>query len=248
MGGAKGIFSSAALTDVGSVRFENQDRYYTSRDNRILVVADGMGGHKGGSVAAELLVNAFADEVENKVPSYSNRKNIRDWADSVIQNANLEICLTGSANPSLIGMGTTAVVLVFGSGFVHLAHVGDSRMYRLRNRKLERISKDHSVVQELVDRGVIGEEERRSHPKSHIITRYIGERTVRVEHNALKSEGGDVYLLASDGLTDVVPDEDIRDIMLRQRSPENICRKLIEGALARGGPDNITVVVAKRRI
>lgn len=241
--GAKLKITVAGLSDVGLMRSENQDRLFVSKDKRILVVADGMGGHNGGSVASQLFVDWFETESKVKHPGL-NRRSIKSWSNRVITQANAEIYKWGRTELDLWGMGTTGVVLIVGDDFVHCAHVGDSRIYRLRKGKLLQLTRDHSAVQDLIDSGEIREEERKGHPRSHIVTRFVGDLSVNVEHHAYKWQEGDLYLLASDGLTDIVEDAYIESIMASRMSVKRMCAELVDRVLVSGAPDNVTVLIA----
>ena len=237
--------TAAGVTDVGCVRVENQDRFFISQDKRIVVVADGMGGHQGGSRAASILVQVFEDDANSSLPGFKSRKSIRSWADRVFKAASSEIFLTSQSDHRVSGMGTTGVALIIGDSFVHVAHAGDSRAYRFRDNKLVQITRDHSVIQELVEQGIVPEEQRRGHPRSHIVTRHIGEQEVDVEHHAKKHRSGDLYLLCSDGLTDVLEDADIEDVLVSVSDMRLALDRLVTIAKEKGGPDNITITAAR---
>ncbi len=234
----------AGLSDVGLMRSENQDRLFISKDKRILVVADGMGGHNGGSVASQLFVDWFETESKISGPGLGNRRAIKNWSNRVVTQANAEIYKWGRTELDLWGMGTTGVVLIVADDFVHCAHVGDSRIYRMRKGKLLQLTKDHSAVQDLIDSGEIGEESRKGHPRSHIVTRFVGDVAVNVEHHAYKWQEGDLYLLASDGLTDIVEDAYIESVMASRMNVKRMCAELVDRVLVSGAPDNVTVLIA----
>lgn len=242
--GPKLKLSVAGLSDVGLIRSENQDRLLISKDRRVLVVADGMGGHNGGSVASQLFIDFFEEAAVKKKPILSNRRSVKNWSDRVIKSVNGEIYKRGRNELELWGMGTTAVVLVIGDDFVHCAHVGDSRIYRFREGKLQQLTRDHSAVQDLIDAGEILEMERKGHPRSHIVTRFVGDWTVEVEHHAYKWQEGDIYILCSDGLSDVLDFDEIETIVKSEGPIKRQCSDLVEKTLMCGAPDNVTVVVA----
>ncbi len=242
--GPKLKLNVAGLSDVGLLRAENQDRLFISKDKRILVVADGMGGHNGGSVASQLFTDWFETEAKRKLPSYSSRRSVKAWTDRVITLANDEIYKWGRTELDLWGMGTTGVALLVGDDFVHCAHVGDSRIYRMRRGKLTQLSKDHSAVQDLIDNGEITEAERKGHPRSHIVTRFVGDMSVMVEHHAYKWQDGDMYLLASDGLTDIVDDRFIQSVLASRVGVKKMCSDLVDYVIFCGAPDNVTVLIA----
>ena len=233
---------SAAQSDVGRTRTENQDafgEFSTSSGERLFVVADGMGGHRGGATASRLCVEtigrAFADGSETA------QERLRIG----IELANTRIHAAAESDSELAGMGTTAVALVLapdGSGA--LGWVGDSRVYRFCDGSLERLSTDHSVVGEMVRAGVITEEEAESHPRRNELLRAIGPHTsVEPETLVLRHKPGDRFLLCSDGLWGPVPEAELA-IVLGYETPELAVKKLIAMANERGGPDNVTAQIA----
>lgn len=234
---------TASLTDVGRKRSANQD-YFGSVEHspewRLLILADGMGGHAGGETASRVAVET--------VEAVCAGSDLAPGAMIVnaIEEANRAVFATAQSDPAMTGMGTTAVLLLLGrgnSGWV--AHVGDSRAYRFRQGHLEQLTLDHSVVAELVRQNVVSAEEAKDHPRRNEVLRSVGVAPdVEVDLTALEVEPGDQYLLCSDGLSGVVGDDEIAAVLLQQ-APEDAVRTLVSMANERGGPDNVTVQIAR---
>jgi len=234
---------TASLSDVGRRRASNQDACASALIDsgaRLLVVADGMGGHAGGATASRLAVDTLVEVFEQSpdTPDATLRR--------AMEMANRRIYAEARRDASLSGMGTTGVALVFQpDGSAWVAHVGDSRAYRLRDGQLEQLTPDHSLVGELQRRGLITAEEAEIHPRRHEVLRSIGvESDVEVDVVALEVRPGDQYLLCSDGLCGVLRDAEIAAVLLRE-PPEAAARQLVDAANARGGPDNVTVQIAR---
>ncbi len=233
---------TASLTDVGSVRTTNQDRcgeFVDDAGYRLLMVADGMGGHLGGEVASQTAVNAvgevFQRGVEDPVQTLSEAFTL----------ANQRVYEMAAKQAELTGMGTTGVVLLIGparTGWV--AHVGDSRAYRIREGCFEPLTHDHSWVLEEVRHNRLTPEEAAVHPRKNVLTRSIGvDATIEVDIAETDLEPGDRFLLCSDGLWGEVPDEQIAEVLISQE-PDQAVQTLVELANTNGGPDNITVQIA----
>jgi protein phosphatase len=232
---------TASLTDVGRTRSENQDscgEFRGASGARLMAVADGMGGHQGGATASRITIEALA-EVFARTPD-PGEATLRE----AFETANARVHQTAQEQPGLRGMGTTCVALVFAAnGAAWVAHVGDSRAYLLRDGGMAPLTADHSTVAELVRLGKITPEEAAVHPRRNEILRSIGaEPSVQVDVAPVDVQPGDQYLLCSDGLSGLVSDPEMGDVLLRE-SPENATRILVDLANERGGPDNITVMV-----
>ena len=236
-------FATSGMSDIGQVREVNQD-YCGEFDDprtrrRMLIVADGMGGHLGGEVASKLAVETVAEIFA------AGGDDAGALLREALETANERVHKTAQEDMDLAGMGTTGVCLLFesgGRGFV--AHVGDSRAYRLRAGEFEQITDDHSVVGALMRMGHITEEEAKLHPKRNEILRAIGtNEQVEVQVTQLELQPGDKYLLCSDGLTGLVADADIADVLARM-DPQDAVRTLVQMANLEGGNDNITAQVA----
>ena len=231
---------SAARTHIGKVRASNQDAILVCPGKYgIYGVADGMGGHKAGDVASKIAVEVTEKALKNDRPSIALLR-------SAIQEVNLAIYREQLQNPDFSGMGTTMTVIWEDDERVLLGHVGDSRAYRVREKSIRQISQDHSMVAEMVRRGVLTEEEARVHPYRNIITRALGtDETVEVDAEELDKRPGDLYLLCSDGLSEYVQNESLLYILRKHPSLEEAADVLLNMALEGGGRDNISVVLAE---
>lgn len=227
---------SAFRTDVGKVRANNQDAPIVSEKLRLYGVADGMGGHKGGEVASTSARDDLLRELEGKTPSVAT-------LSGAIEEVNRQIYHQQEHDDALTGMGTTLSVLWMSDNFVYIGHVGDSRVYLLRDGEFKQMTLDHSLVEQLVREGVLTEEEAQNHPMRNIITRAIGtDESVEVDVVVEERRKGDLWLACSDGLHGLVDDRQIRDA-LRQYAPEKAADVLLKAALDAGGRDNVTLVI-----
>lgn len=237
-----GGFRIATRTHVGLWRERNED-YLSVRETRhglLIVVCDGMGGHVGGEHASRVAVGTLLDHVERGKGS----------AGEILRHATAEannaILAESRKNPEYQRMGTTLVAALLREAKATIANVGDSRAYLFRGDSLQRVSRDHSLVGEMVQRGEITEEEAASHPQRNIITRALGgSSNAEPDTFDLNLERGDVILLASDGLHGMVSDNDIREVLLLIPDPARACDELVERALSAGGNDNISVIIAR---
>ena len=227
---------SAFRTDVGKVRANNQDAPIVSEKLRLYGVADGMGGHKGGEVASTSARDDLLRELEGKAPSVAA-------LSGAIEEVNRQIYHQQEHDDALTGMGTTLSVLWMSDNFVYIGHVGDSRVYLLREGEFRQMTLDHSLVEQLVREGVLTEEEAQNHPMRNIITRAIGtDESVEVDVVVEERRKGDLWLACSDGLHGLVDDRQMRDA-LRQYAPEKAADVLLKAALDAGGRDNVTLVI-----
>ena len=227
---------SAFRTDVGKVRANNQDAPIVSEKLRLYGVADGMGGHKGGEVASTSARDDLLRELEGKTPSVAT-------LSSAIEEVNRQIYHQQEHDDALTGMGTTLSVLWMSDNFVYIGHVGDSRVYLLRDGEFKQMTLDHSLGEQLVLEGVLTEEEAQNHPMRNIITRAIGtDESVEVDVVVEERRKGDLWLACSDGLHGLVDDRQMRDA-LRQYAPEKAADVLLKAALDAGGRDNVTLVI-----
>ena len=226
----------AFRTDVGKVRANNQDAPIVSEKLRLYGVADGMGGHKGGDVASTSARDDLLRELEGKTPSVAA-------LSGAIEEVNRQIYHQQEHDDALTGMGTTLSVLWMSDNFVYIGHVGDSRVYLLRDGEFKQMTLDHSLVEQLVREGVLTEEEAQNHPMRNIITRAIGtDESVEVDVVVEERRKGDLWLACSDGLHGLVDDRQMRDA-LRQYAPEKAADVLLKAALDAGGRDNVTLVI-----
>lgn len=235
-----------ASTDVGMIRQGNEDNFFAEADERrgVFVVADGMGGHAAGEVASEMAVQIIARHL------LALGSAVDDGADSLItramQDANRAIFERMLAETDKQGMGTTASVMVLSDKGYLIGQIGDSRVYLLRDGALTQITKDHSYVQEQVDAGLLTPEQARYHPYSNVITRCVGASDqVEADLYTGPVRVGDVFLLASDGLTGMVDDRRLQALLLARSGPGRIVDSLIAEANGRGGLDNITAIVVQ---
>lgn len=238
------------LTDTGRMREQNEDNIAMAPEAGLVVVADGMGGHRAGEVASRLAVDVIQRHVLDTLSGAGESTNgsievalVRD----AIQQANQAIYAHARANPEYAGMGSTVVVALFYGDKLCVGHVGDSRLYRFRDTILEQVTEDHSVVQELISRGLVTAEEARQSISKNLVTRALGidpdvEADV-AEHDVYDD---DVYLLCSDGLNDILADGDL-ELMLTElgRNLEATARQMVDTANERGGPDNISVILVR---
>ena len=235
---------ASGSTDVGRIRRSNEDSYGIYPDLHLYVVADGMGGHVAGEVASRLAVEAIgsfsAAALKNDLSLSSSQRLVQ-----AIQQANEHIIQAGKENTQLVGMGTTVVAAVIDQSTAHIGHVGDSRAYLLRNKEIKQLTKDHSLLNEYLQKGLITPENSGDYPYKHIITRALGSRPgVEVEIQTIALQPGDCFLLCTDGLTNMLTERDIRTILTTMdNDPEKGCRRLIEAANSKGGEDNITAVL-----
>jgi PPM family protein phosphatase len=231
------IGRAAWLTDTGRRRMRNEDAYVF--EPPLFAIADGMGGARAGEVAAGIAAAALRDGRREVIDEES--------LEAVIDNANRRVWERSVADPSTAGMGTTVTVAFVDAADEQIVfgHVGDSRAYRLRGDELEQITTDHSLVAELVESGVLTPEEAERHPQRSAITRAVGtERAIEVDVFTVPAEPGDLALLCSDGLTDMLSEEEIASVLIEaDRDPGAAADALVAAANAKGGEDNITVVL-----
>ncbi len=240
-----------ALTDPGPVREQNEDFFDVLEDEGLFLLADGMGGHAAGEVAAKLAVETVRDVIMGELDPDETRLDrvIEDYPDMLrermryaMNQASLRIRQEALANPSYAGMGTTLVVCLVEDGMVHIAHVGDSRVYLYRNRRLQRLTRDHTVVQMELDAGRITPELARVVPHKNMLTQSVGfHGPVEPDTSTRPVEPGDVFILCSDGLTDPLTDNDIAALCRKHDAPE-LPDILVRSALEAGGDDNVTIV------
>jgi serine/threonine protein phosphatase PrpC len=232
---------AAALSDVGRLRTANEDAFGLLPEADFFVVCDGMGGAAAGEVASQTAV-ATALECAGKL----KEKGPRALLEKIVATANQRVFARSERDPSLHGMGTTLVALLARNDYVWIAHVGDSRCYRLRAGRLERLTQDHSLVDEQVRLGQLTPAEAERSPFRNVITRAVGTRaTVAADIEEFPAQAGDVFLLCSDGLTKEVPEARIAEVLSQDGDLRALCQQLIDEANAAGGGDNITVIVVR---
>lgn len=252
---AGSIIEVANISDTGQKRPHNEDSAVTDTSLGLAVVADGMGGYKAGEVASAIAAQLILEEVRSTIPAVKNGEidsesglsaasiAIRD----AVAKANARVFRTAQDVPQCQGMGTTVVVVFYFGDKVSIAHVGDSRVYRLRGDEFKQITNDHSLVQELVDRGFFTPEEAAENTPKNLVTRALGiEENVEVDVQEQDSAPGEIYLLCSDGLNDMVDDEEIH-LTLSKYSANLVeaASELVRLANEKGGKDNISVVLVR---
>lgn len=241
---------SSGLTDIGMKRKSNQDSIYLNRKKKFFVVADGMGGHKGGDIASALAVKhapeALYKEFETKTP-------VKEAISNAINFANSEIFKTSENEPTLEGMGTTVVSLYFSGSSVYIGNVGDSRAYLVNNKKLYQMTKDHSVIQDLLSSGIYTRDAAAKDPRKNFISRTVGfEGNVEVDLFTYDVSRNDILFICSDGLHGKVSDEDITFLINKyipdpakatQESLDLAVKSMIQQANDNGGNDNISLII-----
>ena len=245
-----GALEIVARTDPGLVREHNEDAVFANPVRGLAILADGMGGYNAGEVASSMAVSLLAtrivdirDDAEAQDFDPAGQRIAHRQLRERIEEANAEIYFASQNEPQLAGMGTTLVVAWFYDNHLTVAHLGDSRLYRLRGGRLERLTRDHSLLQEQLDSGMISAEQARVSRRRNLVTRALGvELRVSPELRDFEVQAGDLYLLCSDGLSDMVEDTAIRRTLLVSRTAAEAADSLVEQALDNGGHDNVTVL------
>jgi serine/threonine protein phosphatase PrpC len=245
---------ASGLSDVGVIRSHNEDCFDIEPEHQCFVVADGMGGHSHGEIASRIAVDAIrefvaktADEdatlpfdLDPRLGRHSNRLR------AAIRVAHDRVLKAIRQDASLHGMGTTVVGLLVDGDSAAIAHVGDSRAYRLREDKLELLTQDHTWVNEQVVAGFLSEEQARVHPLKNVVTRALGgDAAVDIDVREWRIRPGDLFLLCSDGLTTMLSDHDILERLRSSSQLEEVCGRLVRDANTRGGYDNVSVVLVR---
>lgn len=237
------ILRAAASSDIGLCRGANEDCYSVVPELGLYLVADGMGGHQAGQTASRLAAEAAVNALKTLQGAAASLTEKLRYA---VAAANREIFAAAQAKPELTGMGTTLVALLAGGERIALAHVGDSRAYLIRGGRIRQLTDDHSLVAELVRRREISESAAREHPHRHVLTRALGVREgVEPDLAELTPATRDVFVLCSDGLTGHLHDQEIAEAVSGGADLERACHRLVEAANARGGEDNITVLLVR---
>lgn len=234
------------ITDVGAVRAQNQDAFYTNpirEDLLLAIVCDGMGGAKAGNVASELAVAAASEYLEDIVPDKLSSHAAARLCEAC-RMSNRAVFRKACREQECRGMGTTMVCAVVCDKKVSILNVGDSRAYHISGEGITKVTRDHSVVEDLLQRGEITPEEARTHPKKNLITRCLGtECEVDPDLYELKLKPGDRLLLCTDGLSNVLTDQEMLYEVVHGGSGETCCQRMLDIALGRGAPDNVTIVL-----
>lgn len=233
------------ITDVGQKRSMNQDFVFASGTSvgnlpNLFVVADGMGGHRAGDTASRYTVETLLSSIRS-----NKEKNPVKIIRRAIEEANTKVHEKSRTDETLVGMGTTVVLAVIIGHYIYVANVGDSRLYLIRD-DIRQITKDHSLVEEMVRSGRLKREEAKNHPNKNVITRAVGvEKEVAIDFFDLRLRKGDIILLCSDGLSNMLEDEEILQIVKGGGDVEKRARELITAANQNGGKDNISVVLVE---
>ena len=238
------------ITHRGAVRKENQDtfRYDLSEDGALLtaVLCDGMGGARGGALASGIAADAFMSHAANSLDETSSAEDMRAILTDAVDYANAKVYERALNDYTYMGMGTTLVGFLSNGKRIIIANVGDSRAYLYTRIRLKQVTVDHSLVEDLIARGKLTREEGRVHPKKNIITRAVGvEASVKADLTEIKLPASGRLLLCSDGLSNIVPDDEMRKVLKQNKTPEDACEALLALALQNGAPDNVTIFIAQ---
>lgn len=245
-GGVSKTFSYAGISDKGLVREKNEDAWCADDELGLFILSDGMGGKRGGGTAAKIVAQALPPVMKPAIRKVSDlaEQMAKDIVSISVSDLNQQVYTLGRDNPALSGMGATLVAVIIHKDKALIAHLGDSRVYLYREQTLTCLTRDHSIIQILLDNDEITEEEVATHPSRGQITRFIGmEGEAIPDITVIDLEPGDRILLCSDGLTGMVPESAIVDIFKKVAGPKVLCRYLLEEAISSGGKDNITAVV-----
>ncbi|MBZ0225441.1 MAG: Stp1/IreP family PP2C-type Ser/Thr phosphatase [Comamonas sp.] len=242
-------YEFCARTDVGRVRSNNEDSVAVSRDARMVIVADGMGGYNAGEVASVMVVQILNRELRNRLVAAGASADValvRDMLTKSVDRANSAVYQAAKAHAHYAGMGTTLIVGLFGDHRVVIGHIGDSRAYLLRGGAFSRLTRDHTWLQEQVDKGEMTPLEAQRSGMRSLLTRAVGvDPQVRLEVNEFPVERGDLFLFCSDGLTDSIDDAELA-VLLRDPSPlPTLTERLVQQANALGGRDNISALLVR---
>lgn len=240
--------TSFASSDIGKAREINQDYYSIPKpeDNlQLFILADGMGGYNGGEIASSLATTSAKSYIETNFDKIEhNKEAILELIKNAIEYANMVVFEKSKQEPNLEGMGTTLDICFIYNNKVYIGHVGDSRVYRIRGGVIRKLTKDHSYVQQLVEDGKITREEAEHHPKKNMLLKALGcTAYVEPDLRARNMENGDILLMCSDGLTNMVEEKQIYRVV--KENPETATKVLVDLANEAGGYDNITVVIIK---
>ena len=239
-------------TDIGKARSMNQDSFFVSENNdnglNLYILADGMGGYKGGEIASKVAITAVSKYITEKFDSISKDKNsILDLLEDAIIFANSAIYEESEQDEELQDMGTTLEVLIIYKQKVYIGHIGDSRIYRIRKNNMKKITTDHSYVEKLIQDGEITREESYNHPKKNLLIKALGtDKEVEPDLIYTVLNKNDMIIICSDGLTNMIKEKEILDIVLNNSS-ENVVEVLVDEANEAGGLDNITVIFIDNR-
>ncbi|MDY7092518.1 MAG: Stp1/IreP family PP2C-type Ser/Thr phosphatase [Acidobacteriota bacterium] len=244
---------ACGLSDVGLARAHNEDCFGIDSEHRLAVVADGMGGHSHGEVASRIAVQSIRSYVDEHLGNHHSRPpeetgecRHAELLETAVRDAHQKVLGAIREDGALYGMGTTVVGFLLCGTTAAVANVGDSRVYRIREGRLELLTQDHTWVNEQVVAGFLSAEQARVHPLKNVITRALGgDNEIKIDMLEVTTQPGDLYLLCSDGLTTMLSDPEIQSALEDRRGLEPTCRLLVDEANARGGLDNVTVVLVE---
>lgn len=235
----------AVISDTGLLRKQNEDNYLVMESYGLFAVCDGMGGHKGGEIASRIAVDCISEYMANEVGNNSIA-NPLEVLNKAIQKANHVIWQQGQGNPEWHEMGTTVTAALLQKKHLFIANVGDSSLYLYRNGEMNKLTRDHTLAEQMVNDGLIKQEEKRNSAYNHILTRALGvQEKVKIDNFETTVNTGDIILLCSDGLNDMLDENEILDILQSGGSIQKETRRLLDAALGKGGFDNITIILLR---
>jgi protein phosphatase len=238
----------AVKSDRGIVREINEDNYniiagYSGVPISFLI-ADGMGGHNSGEIASKMAVDIVSSYLLQFPKDLTDEKEICSFIEKIITKANQEIFIASKEEETYFGMGTTLIVTLVYNNKLFIGHVGDSRVYLLRDGEMLQLTIDHSYVEELIKNGTLTREEAENHPKKNVITRALGcAEDIEIDTYSEKMKNDDVFIICTDGLTNMISEDEIKEAIESSRDIEAACEILVNRAIEKGGEDNITVIV-----
>ena len=244
--GPSGPFRWGAETHVGKVREENQDSFFADPELAVFLVSDGMGGHRGGALASGIIAEDLPVMIENALDTLrvGTTRAIMSLLKRAIAEQSRQLQLEGTSETGFRDMGATLVIALLRNGRCFVANIGDSRAYRLRKGRLTQLTRDHSVVSDLIEKGHIEPEEALEHEASGQLTRYVGMETKARSHvRSFGLKKADRILLCTDGLTDMLADRKIAAILKAETDPHAACKSLVAAANDAGGHDNVTALI-----
>lgn len=238
----------AAKSDKGIVRDVNEDYYKVIMGNSglppVFIIADGMGGHNSGEIASKMAVESAAKYILENIEFITSEETVCEVIVKAMDQANSYVYTKSQEQQDNFGMGTTLIIAVAYNNKIHIAHIGDSRVYIIRNGRIERITTDHSYIEELIKNGSLTREEARNHPQKNLITRAIGcSENIQIDTYSCDICKNDSFVLCTDGLTNMLGDDEIMMVVEHSDSQENACNELVERANRNGGADNITAII-----
>ncbi|MFC1606980.1 Stp1/IreP family PP2C-type Ser/Thr phosphatase [Candidatus Latescibacterota bacterium] len=237
-------FELTGMTHTGLARKHNEDSFWLDNDLGAAIVSDGMGGQAAGEVASAITVESFKKVFTLRLPRASSQSDIVTMLANSVGLANQEVIITMQKNPTQSNMGATSVSACLWRGYFTISNVGDSRAYLIDKGSISQLTKDDSVVQRMIDDGLLDEEGARTHPNRNLITQYIGnKKPYKPAVTTFEAVSGQIVLLCSDGLSGLVTDDEILSIVTSSQSPDDACNKLIKATLEKGAHDNVTVVL-----